>query len=77
MKVMIQLRGPLKKYGSGEEFFEYSINEKACRVREIIEELNIPASSISFVSVDQKKTSIDKQLKGGEKIVVYPRVAGG
>jgi len=77
MKVLIQLRGPLKKYGPGEEIFEHDINEEPGTLREIIDKLNIPSSSVSFVSIDGEKAGFDKQLRGGEKIVVYPRVAGG
>ncbi len=46
-------------------------------MNELLHELGIPASSVSFITVNGLKRDWHYPLKGGEAIVVYPRVAGG
>jgi len=77
MEVLIQLRGPLKKYGPGEDFFTHSVEEGSCTLYDVLEHLKIPTSSVSFIQVDDKKTDLKTILKGGEVITLYPRVSGG
>ncbi len=77
MQISLKLRGPLKKYGPGAETFEYTVNANSCTVRQLIEIMNIPPSSVSFVTVGDKKAGLDTLLEGNEEVTVYPRVAGG
>ncbi len=77
MKVQVRLRGPLQKYGKSAEFFEWETTAENCTVDHMISELGVPASAISFVSVNGSKQSLSCLLKGGEQVVVYPQVAGG
>ncbi len=77
MKVTVHLRGPLEKYGPGPGFFDLEA-EEPCSIREILSQLGVPASAVAFVSVDGTKRGPDyHRLKGGERVVVYPQVAGG
>lgn len=75
--VKLQLRGPLKKYGQGNGIFEYEIAADSCTTSDLLQKLNIPASSVSFIQVDGNKADLDAILEGGEEVVVNPRVAGG
>ncbi len=77
MKVTLKLRGPLSKFGPDTGTFEYDITTSSCTIKELLEMLSVPISSVLFVTVDGDKTSLDTELQGGENIVVYPRVAGG
>ncbi len=77
MKITLQLKGPLKKYGPGEEIFPYQLTADQCSLSEIADQLEIPASSISFVTVNSAKIDLQTKVTGGESIVFYPRVAGG
>jgi molybdopterin converting factor small subunit len=77
MKVQVQLRGPLQKYGKSAGYFEWETAAETCIVEQLISELGLPASAISFVSVNGTKESLSYLLKGGERVVVYPQVAGG
>lgn len=77
MEVLIQLRGPLKKYGPGDDSFTHSIEEGSCTLYDVLVHLKIPTSSVSFIQVDDKKTDLETVLKGGEVIILYPRVSGG
>ncbi|MDW7740249.1 MAG: hypothetical protein SCJ97_09375 [Bacillota bacterium] len=77
MKVFLQLKGPLKKYGNDSDTLELEFDRTILTVREIAEQLGIPTSSVSFIQVNGSKSSLDESLKGGELIVFNPRVAGG
>ncbi len=77
MKIEVELRGPLTKYGTGKGPFIHYPAKSPLTVRELLEELAVPVSSVSFVSITGHKVDLDTNLKGGEELVVYPRVAGG
>jgi hypothetical protein len=77
MKTAVQLQGPLAKYARGPAFFEWETTAETCMIKELLLQLGIPASSVAFVSVDGSKQNSEYLLKGGERVVVYPRVAGG
>jgi len=77
LRITIKLRGPLSKYGPGEEKFEYNINSSSCTIEELLNMLNVPTSPVLFVTVDGNKVKMDTELRGGEIVTVYPKVAGG
>lgn len=77
IKVTMRLKGPLKKYGPGSEQFEHKNDSKLCTVYDILQNLDIPASSVSFIQIDDRKVDHHTRLKGGEVVTVYPRVSGG
>jgi len=75
--VTLQLRGPLKKYGPEAKMFDHEIAAESCTVRELLEQLKVPTSSISFIMIDGKKADLDATVIGGEMVIVNPRVSGG
>ncbi len=77
MKVQVRLRGPLRKYGKSADFFDWETTAETCTVEQLIAELGLPASAISFVSVNGSKESFGHLMKDGEQVVIYPQVAGG
>lgn len=77
MKIQLKLHGPLQKYGKSAGYFELDIKAKTCMISELIAEIGVPASAISFVSVNGIKQGLHFMLQGGEKITVYPHVVGG
>jgi hypothetical protein len=77
MQVTLKLQGPLKKYGNGQESLVWETAAESCAVEELLSGLGIPASSVSFISVDGVKVNFSRLLKGGEQVTVYPRVIGG
>lgn len=77
MKVTLQLKGPLKKYSNDTDPYEMQIDRDSITVQELMKILKIPSSSISFILVDGSKAEFDTELRGGEVIIVNPRVAGG
>ncbi|MFU8793983.1 MAG: hypothetical protein ACNA7Z_01240 [Dethiobacteria bacterium] len=77
MQITLHLKGPLKKYGDNIEPLMVELEHAQVKLREIIEQLEIPASSISFIQINGEKSDPDTVLTGGEVVVVNPRVAGG
>ncbi|MDZ4133806.1 MAG: hypothetical protein U1E11_11805 [Dethiobacteria bacterium] len=77
MEIILQLKGPLKKYGPGEENFSYQLPTRQLSLLGIADQLKMPASSISFVTVNDIKSEFQTKVTGGEIVVFYPRVAGG
>lgn len=77
MEIYLQLKGPLKKYGPGEDTFSYQLPTKQLNLLDLADQLKMPASSISFVTVNGTKTELKTKVTGGEAVVFYPRVTGG
>ena len=77
MQVTLKLQGPLKKYGPDQDILIWETAADKYTIKELLTELGVPAASVSFVSVDGIKVSLHSVLKGGEQVVVYPRVIGG
>jgi molybdopterin converting factor small subunit len=77
VEIILQLKGPLKKYGPGEKNFTYQLPSRQLSLLDIADQLKMPASSVSFVTVNDLKTELQTKVTGGEVVVFYPRVAGG
>lgn len=77
IKITLRLKGPLKKYGPGSEQFEFKNDSKLCTVHDVMQNLDIPTSSVSFIQIDDRKVDPETSLEGGEMITIYPRVSGG
>lgn len=77
MEIYLQLKGPLKKYGPGEDTFSHPLPTKQLNLLDLADQLKMPASSISFVTVNGTKTELITKVTGGETVVFYPRVTGG
>jgi molybdopterin synthase sulfur carrier subunit len=46
-------------------------------VKELLEHLNIPLAKAHLIFVDGVKQSLETRLKGGERVGIFPPVAGG
>ena len=46
-------------------------------VKELLENLNIPPAKAHLIFVDGVKKSLDYRLNGGERVGIFPPVAGG
>jgi molybdopterin converting factor small subunit len=75
--IILQFKGPLKKYCGGKELTEMVIEEEQPTVLSVLKKTTIPTSSISFFLVNNHKVDLDYILKGGDTLTLNPRVAGG
>jgi molybdopterin converting factor small subunit len=46
-------------------------------VKDLLDELNIPAAKAHLVFINGIKESLDARLHGGERVGIFPPVAGG
>ncbi|MDX9786750.1 MAG: MoaD/ThiS family protein [Desulfobacterales bacterium] len=46
-------------------------------IREVMENLGVPMALAKLIFVNGKKSALDQRLSGGERIGIFPPVAGG
>lgn len=46
-------------------------------VKELLEDLEVPIIKAHLIFIDGVKKSLDSQLNGGERVGIFPPVAGG
>jgi sulfur carrier protein ThiS len=79
MKIELRLYATLashmpKKTGGGSECVE--INE-GTRIRELLEQLEIPSNAVKVVFLNGVHASGDQILKDGDRVGVFPPIGGG
>jgi len=77
LEITLILRGPLKRYADNKGSVTVPVGSEKTRLADIVNQLGIPASSISFIQVNGNKSDLEALVRGGEEVVVNPRVAGG
>lgn len=51
--------------------------ESGVSVESLLRQLNIPSEKARLIFIDGIKCSLASQLKGGERVAIFPPVAGG
>ena len=51
--------------------------EPAASVRSVLDRLGIPTAKAHLIFIDGVKRSLDTPLSGGERVGIFPPVAGG
>lgn len=77
MKITLRLKGSLNKYADGATVVEVELKETEITARALLEQYGIPASSVSFVQINDQKAGFDQSIRGGDSVILNPRVAGG
>jgi len=79
MEVTLKLYGILKRY-----IYDYGQKNKLNlkldnfrSIKQIFKEKNIPTKEVSFLLVGSKTVNFDYQVKNGDVIEAFPRMAGG
>jgi len=54
-----------------------SFQDKRVKVREVFSRFNIPEEAVSFVAINGVKAAKDAWLTDGDKVAIFPPVAGG
>jgi sulfur-carrier protein len=77
MKVEVELFATLRKYGPPREgAFPVDLAEGE-RVIGLIEILKIPLNVERVILINGRPANLDSALKEGDKVVLFPPVAGG
>jgi sulfur carrier protein ThiS len=79
MKIEVKLFPTLEKYSKiknkGKSFF-YEI-EKNSTVKDVIENLGIPQEYAKIIIVNGQRVEKNFLLNAGDKVVIFPLIAGG
>ena len=77
MEITLQFKGPLKKYADGAELVKHELDTNDQTVSKLLQKFKVPTSSVSFVQINGNKIELNHPIKGGDTVIVNPRVAGG
>ena len=66
-------------------FSDKSLNKKVLKINsdtkfkvlDILKETNIPKEYIALITINGSVSSLNSELKDGDKIILYPPVGGG
>jgi len=73
----VRLYANLSRYGpGGESNFSVEIQE-GDTVGRLLERLSVPPSAARIIFVDSLQRPLEHPLSGGEKIGIFPAIAGG
>jgi len=79
IEVQVRLYGGLAKYnpetGAGEAV-TLSMAEKA-RVSELVNQLGVPQEKVNLTFVNNRQQDDSYQLQDGDRVAIFPLVAGG
>jgi molybdopterin converting factor small subunit len=74
-KVTLKLFATLSKYAS--HAGDTVTIQPGTTVRELISRFDIPEKEAKLVFIDSVKSSLDQELKGGERVGIFPPIGGG
>jgi molybdopterin converting factor small subunit len=77
MSVHIQLKlfANLREYGPDET--DRLTIESGQSIREVLTDIGLPAEKAKLIFINGTKGDLDTVLKGGERVGLFPPVAGG
>jgi molybdopterin converting factor small subunit len=78
----VRLHGPLSSYGSEkggktDDGIAITLPQERVRMDEILATLHIPDEAVGFVAINGIKVTRDTWIKDGDKVSIFPLVAGG
>ena len=80
MKIEMRLYASLARYmpeqkrGSRTQVMEIS---EGTTIGEVLQRMNVPTKAVKLIFVNGVRAQIDQDLKDGDKIGIFPPVAGG
>lgn len=79
MIVYIKTIGTLKKFIKGSEdknYIEINIKDKS-KIVDLLNDLGVSEKKIALVAINGKTQKLDTVLQSGDKVTLYPFIAGG
>lgn len=56
---------------------DHVVIQPGISVRELLDQLNVPSVKAHLIFIDGIKRSLETRLNGGERVGIFPPVAGG
>lgn len=75
MQIQLEMKLTLKRF-LPDNHESYPI-EPGIRIRELTAELEIPEAEVNLVFIDGVLGNLDSTLQGGERVALFPPLAGG
>ena len=72
--ILVKVYATLRAYTGGEGTLYM---QKAETVKDVLIELGIPANEVKNVIVNGRKRDLDHTLADGDRVAVFPPIAGG
>ncbi len=76
MEIQVKLLGPFAKFGKDLNEGKLIIKNQS-QLKDLIDELELPAKSIRLIFINGKLAHRDTQLSDGDIVVFFPPVSGG
>lgn len=77
MRVEVRLYAMLRRYAPGEESPLMLTVAEGARVRSVLETLGIPDDEEKVMLLNGRPAAVDDPLREGDRLVLFPPVAGG
>jgi sulfur carrier protein ThiS len=74
MKLEIKLFGSLQKFMPNVEKVELDDN---CTVLDLLKKIGISSSEVTITLVNDRHVQLDQTLHEGERVAIFPPIAGG
>ena len=74
-QIRLELQATLKRFLPAAH--EYYPIECGIRVRDLLEQLGIPAYEVNLVFINGLPANLVSTIEGGERVVLYPPLGGG
>ena len=74
MTFLVKVYATLRKY-TGDEGTLYM--DEAETVKDILDKLGVPAKDVNNVIVNGRKRNVDHLLADGDRVALFPPIAGG
>jgi molybdopterin converting factor small subunit len=76
MKLTLKTYASLRKYTKGETTQVVKL-PPGSKIADLLERTQIPADEIKNIMVNGKRSKQDKVLKDGDRVAIFPPIAGG
>lgn len=77
-KVEVELRGPLARYALVSSVGMVTLHiQEGASLGDVLKQLSIPENHLGLLLVNGRKVSLEAKLHEGDRVSVYPVVAGG
>jgi molybdopterin converting factor small subunit len=81
MKIELKLYASLKRYmppqGGGDQGPQMTEIEEGTTIKELLEHLKVPAGAVKIIFLNGIHADVERVLKDGDRLGVFPPVAGG
>jgi molybdopterin converting factor small subunit len=76
MKITLKTYASLRQYTNGETTLELELPQGS-KITDVLKRIQIPNDEIKNIMVNGKRSKKDKILKDGDRVALFPPIAGG